>query len=184
MIPDSPHSANRSEYHEKVKLPVRAKENYSFGSYAGPVCAIETPTPRRGTHRMEATGTTRTMTMTMSNPSPPCGMGSITRDGGAVFVLQRRWPRFEYPRIAAPWGSCPKVWPPCSFSNKEPSKTSVWLPCSGHVQEQKRPPPRLADESNSSLPESRQNGGLCCVRACVCDACVLVFVQALAARPT
>jgi hypothetical protein len=24
-----------------------------------------------------------------------------------------------------------KVWPPCSFSNKEPSKTTVWLPCPG-----------------------------------------------------
>ena len=86
--------------------------------------------------------------------------------------------------VAAPCGSSAKVWPPCSFSNKEPSKTSAWLPCSGHVPEQKRLPPRLADESNRSLQGSRQKGGLCCVRACVCDACVLVFVQALAARPT
>jgi hypothetical protein len=62
--------------------------------------------------------------------------GSIIRDGGTVFVLRRRWLRFEQPRVAAPWGPCPKVWPPCSFSNKEPSKTKVWLPCSGHVQEQ------------------------------------------------
>jgi hypothetical protein len=112
--------------------------------------------------------------------------GSIIRDGGTVFVLRRRWLRFEQPRVAAPWGPCPKVWPPCSFSNKEPSKTTVWLPCSGHFQEQKRLPPRLADESNHSLQGqgSRQKGGLCCVRACVCDACVLVFVQTLAARPT
>ena len=29
--------------------------------------------------------------------------------------------------VAAPCGSNGKVWPPCSFSNKEPSKTSVWL---------------------------------------------------------
>ena len=110
-------------------------------------------------------------------------MGSIKRDGGPVFVLRRRWLRFEQPRVAAPWGPCPKVWPPCSFSNKEPSKTTVWLPCSRHVQEQKRLPPRLADESNHSLQGqgSRQKGGLCCVRACVCGACALMFVQALAA---
>jgi hypothetical protein len=30
-----------------------------------------------------------------------------------------------------PGGPSPKVWPPCSFSNKEPSKTTVWLPCPG-----------------------------------------------------
>ena len=40
------------------------------------------------------------------------------------------------------------------------------------------------DESNRSpVPGSRQNGGLCCVCACVCDACVLMFVQALATGP-
>ena len=29
--------------------------------------------------------------------------------------------------VAAPCGSNEKVWPPCSFWNKEPSKTTVWL---------------------------------------------------------
>ena len=38
--------------------------------------------------------------------------------------------------------------------------------------------------SNRSLQGSRQTGDLRCVRACVCDECLLVFVQALAARPT
>ena len=36
----------------------------------------------------------------------------------------------------------------------------------------------------SGLQGSRHKEGLCCVRACVCDACVLVSVQALATRPT
>ena len=31
----------------------------------------------------------------MSTLSPPCGMGSIKHDGGTVFVLRRRWLRFE-----------------------------------------------------------------------------------------
>jgi hypothetical protein len=39
-------------------------------------------------------------------------------------------------------------------------------------------PPRIPDKSNRSPPGSRQEGGSCCVRACVCDACVHVFVQA------
>ena len=78
-------------------------------------------------------------------------MGSITREGCTVLGLRRRWLRFEPPSVAAPWGPCTKVWPPCSFSNKEPSKTTVWLPCSGHVQEQKRLPPRIPDESTRRL---------------------------------
>ena len=40
--------------------------------------------------------------------------------------------------------------------------------CGSPVQEQKRLPPRIPDESNRSPPGSRQKGGLCCVRACVC----------------
>ena len=47
-----------------------------------------------------------------------------------------------------------------------------------------RLPPRLHDESNRSLQGSRHKGGSCCVRACVCNACVLVSVQPLATRPT
>ena len=82
-------------------------------------------------------------------------MGSIT------------WLRFDYPNVAAPWGPSPKMWPPCSFSNKEPSKTTVWLPCSGHVLEQKRLPPRLADESNRDLQGSRLTRGFM-LRACLC----------------
>ena len=65
------------------------------------------------------------------------------------------------------WGPCPKVWPPCSFSNKEPSKTSVWLPCSGHVQEQKRLPPWLANDSTCGLQGSRLPWGFM-LRACLC----------------
>ena len=38
-----------------------------------------------------------------------------------------------------------------SFLLEEPSKTPVWLPCSGHVQEQKRPTPRLADDNPAPL---------------------------------
>ena len=64
-------------------------------------------------------------------------------------------------------GPCPKVWPPCSFSNKEPSKTSVWLPCSGHVQEQKRLPPWLANDSTCGLQGSRLPWGFM-LRACLC----------------
>jgi hypothetical protein len=83
-------------------------------------------------------------------------MGSIKHKGCTVFGLRRHWLRFEQPRVAAPSGPSPKVWPPCSFSNKEPSKTTVWLPCSGHVQEQKKLPPRLDDKSNCILRGSRQ----------------------------
>jgi hypothetical protein len=111
----------------------------------------------------------------------PSNARGARSEGCTVFDLRRRWLRFEPPSVAAPWGPCPKVWPPCSSSNKEPSKTAVWLPCSGHVQEQKRLPPRIPDESTRSPPGSRQKGGLCRVRACVCDAFVLVFVQTLAA---
>ena len=69
--------------------------------------------------------------------------------------------------VAAPCGSNEKVWPPCSFSNKEPSKTTVCLPCSGHVQEQKRLPPRLANNSNRSLQARRLLRGFM-LRACLC----------------
>ena len=69
--------------------------------------------------------------------------------------------------VAAPRGSNEKVWPPCSFSNKEPSKTTVWLPCSGHVQEQKRLPPRLANDSNRGLQGRRLLWGFM-LRACLC----------------
>jgi hypothetical protein len=80
------------------------------------------------------------------------------------------------------------------FLNEEPSKTAVWLPCSGHVQEQKRLPPRLADMSPCGSRGSRQRRGfllrarLCLVmHACLClcrfrqrgqhvNACLLVFV--------
>jgi len=86
--------------------------------------------------------------------------------GAPCFVPRRRSLRFEQPRVAAPWGPCPKVWPPCSFSNKEPSKTSVWLPCSGHVQEQKRLPPRLANDSNRGLQGRRLLWGFM-LRACL-----------------
>ena len=97
-------------------------------------------------------------------------------------------------QIRRMWGPCPKVWPPCSFSNKEPSKTSVWLPCFGHVQEQKRLPPWLANDSTCGLQGSRLPWGfmlrayLCGVRArvhagscreanmtlsaCLCHACL------------
>ena len=54
------------------------------------------------------------------------------------------------------------------FSRTKSRPRPMWLPGSGHVQEQKRLPPRLADESNRSLPGSRQNGGFGCMRACVC----------------
>jgi hypothetical protein len=63
-----------------------------------------------------------------------------------------------------------KVWPPCASSNKEPSKTAVWLPCPGHVQEQKRLPPRIPDESNRGPPREPPRRG-------VSVACVLVFVM-------
>ena len=69
--------------------------------------------------------------------------------------------------VADPCGSNEKVWPPCSFSNKEPSKTTVWLPCSGHVQEQKRLPPRLANDSNRGLQGRRLPQGFM-LRACLC----------------
>ena len=70
-------------------------------------------------------------------------------------------------------GSVPKGVATLFFSNKEPSKTSVWLPCSGHVQEQKRLPPWLANDSTCGLQGSRLPWGfmlracLCGVRACV-----------------
>jgi hypothetical protein len=59
------------------------------------------------------------------------------------------------------------VWPPCSFLNKEPSKNTVWLPCSGHVQEQKRLPLRLANDSTRGLQGSRLPQGFM-LRACLC----------------
>ena len=59
------------------------------------------------------------------------------------------------------------MWPPCSFSNKEPSKTTVCLPCSGHVQEQKRLPPWLANDSTCGLQGSRLPWGFM-LRACLC----------------
>ena len=77
--------------------------------------------------------------------------------------------------VAAPCGSNEKVWPPCSFSNKEPSKTTVWLPCSGHVQEQKRLPPRLANDSNRGLQGWRLTRGfmlLACLCLCGMHACI------------
>jgi hypothetical protein len=75
------------------QTPFFARNRTTMAS--APTRGAPTPTPRRGTPRgkMEATGTTGTMTM--STPSPPCGMGSIERDGGTVFVLRRRWLRFE-----------------------------------------------------------------------------------------
>ena len=49
--------------------------------------------------------------------------------------LTRGWPRgipgMGPHAVAAPCGSSEKVWPPCSFFNKEPSKPTVWLPCPG-----------------------------------------------------
>ena len=42
----------------------------------------------------------------------------------------------------------------------------------------------LPTRATTAFKGAAKKGGLCCVRACVCDACVLVFVQALAARPT
>jgi hypothetical protein len=103
-------------------------------------------------------------------------------------------PGMGHHAIAAPCGSSAKVWPPCSFPNKEPSKTTVWLPCSGHVQEQKRLPPRLADMGPCGSRGSRQRRGFL-LRACLClvmhsylclcrfqqrgqhdNACLLVFV--------
>ena len=54
--------------------------------------------------------------------------------GQFVFLQNSHW---RHP-LHAPCGSGEKAWPPCSFLNKEPSKPTVWLPCSGHVQEQKR----------------------------------------------
>ena len=69
--------------------------------------------------------------------------------------------------VAAPCGSGEKVWPPCSFLNKEPSKPTVWLPCSGHVQEQKRLPLRLANDSTRGLQGSRLPQGFM-LRACLC----------------
>ena len=64
-------------------------------------------------------------------------------------------------------GSSEKVWPPCSFLNKEPSKPTVWLPCSGHVQEQKRLPPRLANDSTRGLHGRHLLWGFM-LRACLC----------------
>ena len=69
--------------------------------------------------------------------------------------------------VAAPCGSSEKVWPPCSFLNKEPSKPTVWLPCSGHVQEQKRLPPRLANDSTRGLHGRHLLWGFM-LRACLC----------------
>ena len=64
-------------------------------------------------------------------------------------------------------GSVPKGVATLFFSNKEPSKTSVWLPCSGHVQEQKRLPPWLANDSTCGLQGSRLPWGFM-LRACLC----------------
>ena len=72
-----------------------------------------------------------------------------------------------YHAVAAPCGSREKVWPPCSFLNKEPSKPTVWLPCSGHVQEQKRLPPRLANDSTRGLHGRHLLWGFM-LRACLC----------------
>ena len=38
--------------------------------------------------------------------------------------------------------------------------------------------------ATAAFKDAAYYGGLCCVRACVCAACMLVSVQALAARPT
>ena len=64
--------------------------------------------------------------------------------------------------VAAPRGSNEKVWPPCSFSNKEPSKTTERLP------------PRLANNSNRSLQGRRLLWGFmlrACLRLCGMHAC-------------
>ena len=50
----------------------------------------------------------------------------------------------------------------------------MWLPCSGHVQEQKRLPPRLANDSNRSLQGRRLLWGFmlrACLRLCGMHAC-------------
>ena len=56
--------------------------------------------------------------------------------------------------------------------------------CGSPVPDMSRNKRGYLHDFTTSIQGSRHKGGLCCVRACVCDACVLVFVQALAARPT
>ena len=112
---------------------------------------------------------------TKSRPRPRCGSRKDGKPGRAALAVQSYAVRVHRcgllrmgrHAVAAPCGSNEKVWPPCSFSNKEPSKTTVWLPCSGHVQEQKRLPPRLANNSNRSLQGRRLLRGFM-LRACLC----------------
>ena len=57
-------------------------------------------------------------------------MGARARRAGRALCGSRRrcgLLRMGRHALAAPCGSNEKVWPPCSFSNKEPSKTTVWL---------------------------------------------------------
>jgi len=108
-------------------------------------------------------------------PRPRCGsrrrQARARRAGRAYAVCVHRCGLLRMGRhaVAAPRGSNEKVWPPCSFSNKEPSKTNL------------QGSPTTA---TAAFKDAAYSGGLCCVRACVCAACMLVSVQALAARPT
>jgi hypothetical protein len=104
------------------------------------------------------------------------GQDALADQSCAVRVHRCGLLRMGRHAVAAPCGSNEKVWPPCSFSNKEPSKTTVWLPCSGHVQEQKRLPPRLANDSNRSLQGRRLLWGFmlrACLRLCGMHACFI-----------
>ena len=80
------------------------------------------------------------------------------------------------------WGPCPKVWPPCSFQTKSRPRPR----CGSHVLDMSRNKRGYLHGSPTTAPaafkEAAYHGGLCCVRACA--ACVLVYMQALAARPT
>ena len=53
------------------------------------------------------------------------------------------------------------------FEQRASSKPTVWLPCSGHVQEQKRLPPRLANDSTRGLHGRRLLWEFM-LRACLC----------------
>ena len=55
------------------------------------------------------------------------GRAALAEQSSAVRVQRCGLLRMGRHAVAAPCGSNEKVWPPCSFSNKEPSKTTVWL---------------------------------------------------------
>ena len=61
------------------------------------------------------------------------------------------------------------MWPPCSFSNKEPSKTTELLPCSGHARNKRGYLQDLPTRATAAFKGAATKG--------VYVACVLVFVM-------